>query len=68
MNMPNRPATEKDIPAITHTYVQAWQSTYRGLLPQPTRGQYDYRFSSIPTISGPGKASYRASYCVILCP
>lgn len=33
--MPIRQATEKDIPAITHTYVQAWQSTYRGLLPQP---------------------------------
>ena len=27
-----------------------------------------YIFSSIPTISGHGKASYRASYCVILCP
>ena len=27
-----------------------------------------YTFSSIPTISGHGKASYRASYCVILCP
>jgi GNAT superfamily N-acetyltransferase len=28
-----RQATEKDIPAIVHTYVQSWQSTYRGLLP-----------------------------------
>ena len=25
-------------------------------------------FSSIPTVSGPRKASYRASYCVILYP
>ncbi len=27
-----------------------------------------YGFSSIPAISGQRKASYRASYCVILCP
>lgn len=33
--MPIRLATEKDIPAITHTYVQAWHATYRGLVPQP---------------------------------
>ncbi len=31
-------------------------------------GAVTYNFSSIPAISGPWKASYRASYCVILYP
>ena len=53
---------------LTSEQSAALNELYVGFGTMPTRGQYDYRFSSIPTISGHGKASYRASYCVILCP